>query len=65
MRELFQLWQNTISKEKISQILNIANKNHYLTHLFFLHTGPCKRLEGVKYAGYQINGLKCYYGNMF
>ena len=26
MRELFQVWQNTISKEKISKILNIANK---------------------------------------
>ena len=65
MRELFQVWQNTISKEKISKILNIANKKPLSNASIFLHTGPCKILEGVKYAGYQINGLKCYYGNMF
>ena len=48
MRELFQVWQNTISKEKISKILNIANKTPLSNASIFSSYGPMHNISRSK-----------------
>ena len=48
MRELFQVWQNTISKEKISKILNIANKTPLSNASIFSSHGPMQNIRRSK-----------------
>ena len=48
MRELFQVWQNTISKEKISKILNIANKTPLSNASIFSSYGPMQNIRRSK-----------------
>ena len=48
MRELFQVWQNTISKEKISKILNIANKTPLSNASIFSSYEPMQNVRRSK-----------------
>ena len=48
MRELFQVWQNTISKEKISKILNIANKTPLSNASIFSSYEPMQNIRRSK-----------------
>ena len=48
MRELFQVWQNTISKEKIYKILNIANKTPLSKASIFSSYEPMQNIRQSK-----------------